>query len=55
MNALTLSISAAALLLGAAFPASAQSPSLLDASRALREEMRAAAQIEDFETARRLN
>ena len=55
MNALLTTLSAAALLLGAALPAAAQSPSLLDASRALREEMRAAAQIEDFETARRLN
>lgn len=55
MNALLTMISATALLLGAALPASAQSPSLLDTSRALRDEMRAAAQIEDFETARRLN
>ncbi|WP_440958132.1 hypothetical protein ACFELO_12670 [Oceanicaulis sp. LC35] len=55
MNALTFSISAVALMVAAALPAFAQSPSLLDTSRALREEMRAAAQIEDFETARRLN
>lgn len=55
MKALTVSISALALLAGAALPALAQSQSLLETSRALREEMRAAAQIEDYETARRLN
>ena len=55
MNAVLTTISAVALLVGAALPASAQSQSLLDTSRALREAMRAAAQIEDYETARRLN
>lgn len=55
MNAFITSVCAAALSVGIALPAAAQSPSLLDTSRALREEMRAAAQIEDFETARRLN
>ena len=55
MNMKMTSLAAVALILGAAWPALAQSPSLLETSRVLRDGMRAAAQIEDYETARRLN
>ncbi|WP_421856690.1 hypothetical protein [Oceanicaulis sp.] len=55
MKALLSCLAASALLMGASASALAQSRSALDLSRMLREEVRAAAQIEDFETAHRMN
>ncbi|HCR65429.1 MAG: hypothetical protein CMH90_08940 [Oceanicaulis sp.] len=55
MKALLSCLAASALVLGASASALAQSRSALDLSALLREEMRAAAQIEDFETAHRMN
>jgi hypothetical protein len=55
MKVLLSCLAASALLIGASASALAQSRSALDLSRMLREEVRAAAQIEDFETAHRMN
>lgn len=55
MKAFTSCLAVSALLLGVSASALAQSRSALDLSRLLREEMRAAAQSEDFETAHRMN